>query len=362
MKRIRVLVVDDSAFNRRTITKILEGLPEVEVVGYAVDGEEGIRRILDLKPDLVTLDLEMPRMDGFTLLRIIMSTRPTPVIVVSSRGGDESVFKALELGAVDFILKPTAVVSDELIKIREDLHEKVRGVFNLNLSSAKRRGTLFRNKTAEEVSGAKKTIAAPRRRGVEPVSVVAIGASTGGPPALQSIFSVLPATIPFSLVISQHMPPGFTRTFADRLNRISAVQVVEASDGDVVRPGTALVAPGGKNMVFLKSEGAVTVRIVDPDPTENYLPSVDRMFQSGAEVFGSKIMGVILTGMGSDGSMGVRAIKKAGGQVLSESEDSAVIFGMPRAAIATGIVDAVVSLEKMADEILARCGFVVERN
>jgi two-component system chemotaxis response regulator CheB len=362
VSKIRVLVIDDSAFNRRTITKILEGIPEVEVVGYAVDGEEGIRRILDLKPDLVTLDIEMPRMDGFTLLRIIMSNRPTPVIVVSSRGGDDSVFKALELGAVDFILKPTAGALDELIKIREDLHEKVRGVFNLNMSSVRKRGELLRKGNEAVSSREIKSLFAPRKRGLETISVVAIGASTGGPPALQSMFSAFPGDVPFSIVVSQHMPSGFTLTFAERLNRTSALQVVEACEGDLVRPGCALIAPGGKSMVFRRTEGAVTVQLVDPDPSENYLPSVDRMFQSGAEVFGSKLMGVVLTGMGNDGSVGVRAIKNAGGQVLSESEESAVIFGMPRAAILTGMVDAVVPLEKMTDEILLRCGFVRERN
>jgi two-component system chemotaxis response regulator CheB len=362
VNKIRVLVIDDSAFNRRTITKILEGLPEVEVIGYAVDGEEGIRRIIDLKPDLVTLDIEMPRMDGFTLLRIIMNNRPTPVIVVSSWGGDESVFKALELGAVDFILKPTAGASDELIKISEDLHEKVRGVFNLNMSSVKKRGELLRKEAGPDTTEKVKAIFSPRKRGAGSISVVAIGASTGGPPALQSIFSALPGEIPFSLVVSQHMPPGFTRTFAERLNRTSAIRVVEARDGDPVQPGCALVAPGGRNMVFRKADSNVIVQLVDPQPAENYLPSVDRMFQSGAEVFGSKLMGVVLTGMGNDGSVGVRAIKKAGGLVISESEDSAVIFGMPRAAIATGMVDAVVPLEKMTEEILARCGFVGQRN
>lgn len=362
MKKIRVLVIDDSAFNRRTISKILEGLPEVEVIGYAVDGEEGIRRIIDLKPDLVTLDIEMPRMDGFTLLRIIMNNRPTPVIVVSSRGGDESVFKALELGAVDFILKPTAGASDELIKISEDLHEKVRSVFNLNMSLVRKRGTLLRKETEPDGAAKSKPIFVPRRRGAETISVVAIGASTGGPPALQSIFSALPGNIPFALVVSQHMPPGFTRTFAERLDRTSAIQVAEARDGDLLRPGCALVAPGGRNMVFKRTDGEVVVQIVEPGPAENYLPSVDRMFQSGAEAFGPKLMGVVLTGMGNDGSIGTCAIKKAGGQVISESEDSAVIFGMPRAAIATGMVDAVVPLEKMTEEILARCGFVGERN
>ncbi|MRR53515.1 MAG: chemotaxis response regulator protein-glutamate methylesterase [Deltaproteobacteria bacterium] len=365
MSKIRVLVIDDSAFNRRTITKILEAIPEVEVIGYAVDGEEGMRRILALKPDLVTLDLEMPRMDGFTLLRIIMSNCPTPVIVVSSQGGDESVFKALELGAVDFILKPTAGAFEELIKIREDLHEKVREVFNLNMSCVKKRGELLRKSSeADSVRPVRKIapLTVPRKRGQEIISVVAIGASTGGPPALQSMFSAFPGGIPFSIVVSQHMPSGFTRTFAERLNRTSALEVVEACEGDQVRPGCALIAPGGKNMVFRKADGCVTVQLLDPEPGENYLPSVDRMFQSGSEVFGSKFLGVVLTGMGNDGSLGVRAIKEAGGQVLSESEDSAVIFGMPRAAIATGVVDSIVPLEKMTDEILVRCGFSGERN
>jgi len=363
VSKIQVLVVDDSAFNRRTITKILEAIPEVEVIGYAVDGEEGMRRILALKPDLVTLDLEMPRMDGFTLLRIIMSNCPTPVIVVSSRGGDESVFKALELGAVDFILKPTAGAFEELIKIREDLHEKVRQVFNLNMSCVRKRGELLRKSC--EVDSAwtareRTPLTAPRKQGI--ISVVAIGASTGGPPALQSMFAAFPGGIPFSIVVSQHMPSGFTRTFAERLNRTSMLEVVEACDGDQVRPGCVLIAPGGKNMVFRKADGCVTVQLLDPEPGENYLPSVDKMFQSGSEIFGSKILGVVLTGMGTDGAVGVRVIKKSGGQVLSESEDSAVIFGMPRAAIATGVVDAIVSLERMPDEILMRCGFSGERN
>jgi two-component system chemotaxis response regulator CheB len=357
VKKLRVLVIDDSAFNRRTISRMLEGLPEVEVAGYAVDGEEGIRRVLELKPDLVTLDLEMPRMDGFTFLRIIMSNRPTPVIVVSSMGGDERVFKALELGAVDFILKPTAEASDELIKIRKDLHEKVRGVFNLNMSSVSRRGMLLAQEGAGGPPARPKELFARRKRAGGVATVVAIGASTGGPPALQSIFSAFPEDLPFSLVVSQHMPPGFTRTFAERLNRTSAFEVTEARDGDPVRAGCALIAPGGRNMVFQRTDGEVTVRLLDPEPGENYLPSVDRMFRSGAEVFGPQLLGVVLTGMGNDGSLGVRAIKGSGGQVLSEAEESAVIFGMPRAAMATGMVDAVVPLDRMSDEILVRCGY-----
>jgi len=362
VKRLKVLVIDDSAFNRRTISRILEGLAEVEVAGYAVDGEEGIRRVLELKPDLVTLDIEMPRMDGFTFLRIIMANRPTPVIVVSSLGGDERVFKALELGAVDFIVKPTAGASDELNKIREDLHEKVRGIFNLNLSTVARRGTFHPEESSALVEVRPKPLFTPRRRTGKSVAVVAIGASTGGPPALQSIFRAFPGDLPFSLVISQHMPAGFTRAFADRLCRSSAVEVAEACDGDRVLPGRALIAPGGRNMVFQRGEDGVTVRIVDPEPGENYIPSVDRMFKSCAEVYGARTLGIVLTGMGNDGSAGVRAIKRAGGQVLSEAEESAVIFGMPRAAIATGLVDAVVPLDRMPDEIMMRCGFEGQRN
>jgi len=352
VKTIRVLVIDDSAFNRRTISRILEAIPGVEVAGYAVDGEEGIRRFLELKPDLVTLDLEMPRMDGFTLLRIIMKNRPVPVIVVSSLGGDERVFRALELGAVDFILKPTADASDELNTIRDDLTEKVRGVFNLNMSCIRKRGESLPEAVAKRIW----TAGARQRDRQGALSVLAIGASTGGPPALQVIFEELPGDIPFSIVVSQHMPAGFTRAFAERLNRISAITVLEARDGDPVRPGTALIAPGGRNMVFQQSEGEVRVRLMEPQVTDHCIPSVDRMFQSCAELFGPRMLGVVLTGMGSDGSRGVLAIKEAGGQVVSESEETAVIFGMPRAAIATGMVDAVVPLEKISEEIMIRCG------
>lgn len=352
MKKIRVLVIDDSAYNRRTISRILEGLPDVEVVGYAVDGEEGIRRVLQLKPDLITLDIEMPRMDGFTLLRIIMGKMPTPVIVVSSHGGDDRVFKALDLGAMDFIVKPTVDPSVQLQCIRDDLLEKVRSIFNLNMSSIRRRGEMVQQPPAViKPSVARKHGDMDRR---QPVSVVAIGASTGGPPALQSIFAALPGELPFAVVVAQHMPAGFTRTFAERLDRIAGFPVSEAQDGAIVRSGSALIAPGGRNMLFRREGDSVVVEICDPDPREHYLPSVDKMFASCADHFGSNLLGVVLTGMGNDGSKGVRVIKDAGGQVLSEAEETAVIFGMPREALATGSVDAVVPLGRMAAEILAR--------
>jgi two-component system chemotaxis response regulator CheB len=358
LRKIRVVVIDDSAYNRRAITRMLEGLPEIEVVGYAVDGEQGIRTILDLKPDLVTLDIEMPRMDGFTLLRIIMSRLPTPVIVVSSRGGDDGVFKAMELGALDFIVKPTSTISDELLKIRESLHEKVRSVLKLNMAGIKMRESLIAGAGA---AGKKKASPGPLDLGAPGIQLVAIGASTGGPPALQSILCAFSEPPPFAVVIAQHMPPGFTRTFAERLNRSSALEIKEAEDGDQLQPGRVLVAPGGCNMIFQKKSVEVTARIVAPEPGDTYIPSVDRMFSSCSGIFGPRLLGIVLTGMGNDGRSGVLRIKADGGQVIAESEDSAVIFGMPREAIATGVVDKIVPLDGIAAEIVQRCAALPEK-
>jgi len=358
LKKIRIVVIDDSAYNRRTITRMLEVLPDVEVVGYAVDGEEGIRKIVDLKPDLVTLDLEMPKMDGFTLLRIVMRSFPLPVIVISSKSGDNQVFKALELGAVDFIAKPTGRISDELLKIREDLQEKVQNVFNLNMAWIKKREAL---PVLEAALDLKKGAAQLKSRPASSkVDVVAIGASTGGPPALQSIFSAFAEPPPFSVVVSQHMPAGFTKGFAERLDRYSTMEVREARDGDPVLPGMALIAPGGMNMVFQATNNGVVARIVQPTPLDRYIPSVDVMFSSLSGIYGPKLLAVVLTGMGNDGSRGVRAVKNAGGQVLAESEESSIVFGMPREAIATGSVDKVTSLDRMAREIIIRSGIPQE--
>jgi len=358
VRKIRVVVIDDSAFNRRAIIRMLESMPEVEVVGYAADGEEGIRKVIDLKPDLVTLDLEMPRMDGFTLLRIIMGYCPTPVIVISAKSDDEKVFKALELGAVDFIAKPTQGVSEELLSIIGDVQQKIRGVFSLNMKEIIRR-----EKTevpAPPPVATKKPAAAQPRLVPCRLDVVAIGSSTGGPPALQRILSSFRDALPLAIVISQHMPAGFTRTFAERLNRLSVFDVKEASDGDGVWPGRVLIAPGGHNMVFEKGSGSVVVRVKKPTADDRYIPSVDAMLASCADVFGSRTLGVVLTGMGNDGSRGVRAVKNAGGQVLAEAESTAVVYGMPKAAVSTGAVDKVVPLDLMAREIRMRCGVATD--
>jgi two-component system, chemotaxis family, protein-glutamate methylesterase/glutaminase len=333
---------------------MLEELPGVEVVGYATNGEEGIRRVIDLTPDLVTLDLEMPRMDGFTMLRILMASSPVPVIVISSTAGDEKVFKALELGAVDFIAKPTSVISDELLKIQQDLHEKVQGVFKMDMARVKK-------SHQAPPAAAELQIPAPRVQ-TEPrtgnLDIVAIGASTGGPPALQRIISAFRDPPPFAMVVSQHMPAGFTNAFAERLNRGSGFDVREAKDGDLVLPGRALVAPGGKNMIFERVGSDVVARVVPPGPKDRYVPSVDEMLVSCAQIYKERMLAVVLTGMGNDGARGVREAKKLGAQVVAESEESAVVFGMPREAIATGVVDRVVPLDAMVREIAYRGGLL----
>lgn len=356
MKKIRIVVIDDSAFSRRAITKMLECMPEVEVVGYATDGEEGIRKVIDLKPDLVTVDLEMPKMDGFTLLRIIMGYCPIPVIVISAKSDDEKVFKALELGAIDFIAKPANAISEDLLKISEDLHQKVRGFFNLNMTKVVRR----EKPPAAEPPKIKKPAPISEEAAGNRLDVIAIGSSTGGPPALQHIFSSFREQLPFAVVVSQHMPAGFTKTFADRLNRLSALDIKEAADGDAVKPGQVLIAPGGRNMIFEKKGAQIVARIVAPSQEDRYIPSVDAMFTSCASVFGSRTLGIILTGMGNDGSKGVVAVKEAGGWVIAESDTSAVVFGMPKEAIATGVVDRTLTLDRIAREIKLRCGVVPE--
>ena len=349
---VRVLVVDDSAYNRRTIIKLLEEIPGVTVVGYACDGEEGLRKFFDLQPDLVTLDLEMPRIDGFGFLRIVMQNRPTPVIVVSSLADNENVFKALELGAVDFVAKPTSRISPELVNIRDDLLAKVMETARTDMNKVLRRPS-SRDRGRESSVGPPPTLI-PRSNGL---GQIVIGASTGGPPALQALLSSIIDPLPLGIAISQHMPPVFTRAFAERLNKFCALEVKEAQTGDMMFPGRVLIAPGGKNLTFQVRAGNVVALVEDPPPSQRYTPSVDVMFKSASEVFGANLLGVVLTGMGNDGARGVERIKERGGQVLAESEESSVVFGMPKEAIATGKVDKVLPLSLMAGEVLRRCGF-----
>ncbi|KAB0669614.1 chemotaxis response regulator protein-glutamate methylesterase [Oryzomonas sagensis] len=352
MRRLKVLVVDDSAFSRRTITKMLEGLECVEVVGYATNGEEGIHKVATLKPDLVTLDLEMPKMDGFTLLRILTVRYSTPVIIVSALSSADKVFKALELGALDFVAKPSSGASNDLLLIREDLQQKVLQFVNQGLPRLKQPPLPSHERGRGDAGAAK-----PGVVGQSPFDLVAIGASTGGPPALQFFFSAFERAYPFAVVVAQHMPSGFTHAFAERLNRASLFEIKEAVDGDLVLPGRVLIAPGGSNLVLELHNGRAVARVVPPTSADRYVPSVDVMLESCADIYKKRMIAVILTGMGNDGTKGVRKVKGQGGFVIAESDETAVVYGMPREAVATGLVDRVVPMQCVHREILAKGPF-----
>ena len=342
MKKIRVLVIDDSAFNRKAIREMLADVPDIEVAGTAGNGEEGLKQLRQLKPDLVTLDLEMPGMDGFTFLRIVMNQSPLPILVVSSRREAESVFQALELGAVDFLPKPTRTISPELYNVREELIRKIRAAKEFRLEGIRER--ILPAPRPE----APKPPSAPARVEAEPGTIgfrlVVIGASTGGPAAISQILATLRPGLPIGIAVSQHMPPGFTRAFAERLDRFSVYPIKEAEDGDPFLPQQGYISPGGKNL-YLDRRGQNLVLKLSGRGREKYIPSVNILFESAAEVAGKDCLGVLLTGMGNDGKDGVIQIKQKGGSVIAQSEKSSVVFGMPREAIATGKVDRILPTE-----------------
>lgn len=333
---LRVLVIDDSAFSRQTITRMLERSPLVEVVGLARDGEEALRKTLELAPDLVTLDLEMPRMNGFTFLRLVMSKAPTPVIVISSRFAEGNVFKALELGAVDFVAKPRARAAVELEQIEAELIRKVHGIRELRIEKVSDRITSVQPVVTRRVD---------RREGLAPV--VVMGASTGGPAALMQIFSAFADVPECSFLVVQHMPPGFTRGFAERLNRLTPFNVKEAETGDTPSAGAVFIVPAGKH-VELDTRGSQNVLRLDANAGgERYVPSVDRLFSSAAKAYGKDMLAIVLTGMGDDGAKGACQVKQAGGRVIAESEETAVIYGMPKQVVNLGVADEVLPLNEI---------------
>jgi two-component system chemotaxis response regulator CheB len=368
---LSAVVIDDSAYNRRTLSRLLEETGFVQVVATASDGEEGLRRALAIGPDLVTVDLEMPKMDGFTFLRILMAQRPTPVIVISSQANDQNVFRALEFGAADFLAKPTHFISDRLVDIKDELVAKVRAVRELQVENLRKRSA-----PPSPAAPGRSPAGSPRRRGEvaaasepplradvatasagrAPLELVAVGASTGGPTAIQSVLARLPERFPAPIVVAQHMPAGFTKTFAERLDRLAAVSVQEARDGDRLTPGRVLVAPGSFNTLVVRTGQGLMVRLEERAPAQSYVPSVDRLLETAADAVGPGLVGVLLTGMGNDGRRGMTRVKGAGGQTVAESEETAIIFGMPREAIAAGVVDRVLPLPEVAPELLRRAG------
>lgn len=352
-KPIRLLVVDDSAYNRRNIAEVFVGHPDVEVVGKAADGEEALRLAAALEPDVITLDLEMPRMDGFTFLRILMSRQPTPVIVVSSYAQKENVFKALELGALDFVAKPTAQIAPDAADLRAQILEKVLLVRHLrgrpDAPPISRRPASLGGIPGESArTRAASTYVPPRH-------VVAIASSTGGPSALLEIFGKIPATTTAGWVVAQHMPDKFTRTFAERLDRRGAVRTTEAQDGDRLGRCTGFVCPGRQCMEVHQNGVELRIVVGPPRPEDRYVPSANRLLKSAAAAAGPRAVGVILTGMGDDGVEGAGAIREAGGVVLAEAEETAVVYGMPGAAVRAGVAHEVLPLPRIA-EYLASLG------
>jgi two-component system chemotaxis response regulator CheB len=344
--RLRALVIDDSAYNRVTISRMLESSPLIKVVATAVNGEDGIKQVMKHKPDVITLDLEMPVMDGFAFLRWLMANVPTAVIAVSSRSSDRSVFKALDLGAIDFIGKPGGRVSPRLEEIERDLVAKVLQVADIRMENLRRR--IAEEETLEPYDAGP---AAVCEGGIE---LIAIGCSTGGPPALQHVFQTLPL-LPIPIVVAQHMPPAFTRLFAERVNKLTSYTVKEGDDGEMIENGTVYIAPGGMQMEVRRLTDGLQVRTFPAKVTEVYAPSVDRLLISASDVCGERLVAIIMTGMGDDGAQAVRRVRERGGRTIAESAQTAIIFGMPNEAIKTGCIDQVLPLGEIPRAIHRLC-------
>ncbi|MFQ3574281.1 MAG: chemotaxis response regulator protein-glutamate methylesterase [Thermodesulfovibrionales bacterium] len=350
---IKVLIVDDSAFMRNAISSMLSSDPEISIVGTAKDGLEAIEKVKNLKPDIVTMDVEMPRMDGLTALKNIMEKNPLPVIMVSSLTveGAKVTIEALELGAVDFIPKNLSELSINIVKIKEILLEKIKYIAKKGIPQ-KIIKPYSRPKTTEPP---KPIITAPPSRsiGERKVSIVAIGTSTGGPKALQSIIPNIPKDFPVPIVIAQHMPPNFTGPFADRMNQLSQIRVKEAEEGESLKPGTAYIAPGRGHLRLKRPKGIETIVSIS-EGKEDYIyrPSVDALMLSVAELYPGRALGVILTGMGNDGQKGLMAVKQTGSRVFAQNEETCVVYGMPKAVVDAGIADKVLPLEEIAGEII----------
>lgn len=342
---IRVLVVDDSAFMRKAIKTMLDKDPEIEVIDVAKNGEEGLEKIRELDPDVVTLDIEMPRMDGLTALRHIMMELPRPVLMISSltTEGGESTLKAMELGAVDYIPKQLSKVSLDIVRIEEDLRSKVKIIARQKFTPPK---------------GVKRKKPAPIKKikpqGKQVRDLIAIGVSTGGPPAVQRVLSVLDSDFPASIVIAQHMPAAFTGPFAKRLNECCKIEVLEAKSGDRLKNGVAFIAPGGKHLVLHQQTTHVELEITDKPKEAIYRPSADVLISSAAQAIGKRCLGVILTGMGKDGLEGVRLLRSKGGITLAQSESSCVVYGMPKSVVDAGLADEVVHIDDMAEALQYR--------
>ena len=343
-KKIKVLIIDDSALVRDILNKGLSSDPSIEVVGTAPDVYAGRDLIVQLRPDVLTLDIEMPRMDGIEFLQRLMPQYPIPVVVVSSltQRGKYITMQALEAGAVDFVPKPVADIARGLGEMMMELRTKIKIASTANVSH-------WKNKKYEHLQKLRSTGSKALAESTD--KVIAIGASTGGTEAIKKVIENLPQTTP-GVVIVQHMPPGFTKTFADRLNEQCLMQVKEAEHGDRILTGRVLIAPGGdKHLQVVRSGGYYQVQLVAGEKVNGHRPSVDVMMNSVAEHVGSNAYGVILTGMGSDGAHGLKAMKEAGAKTVGQDKTSSVVYGMPKVAFDLGAVDKQLHLDKICDYI-----------
>ena len=371
---VKVLVVDDSGFFRRRVSEILSADPTIQVIGTATNGKEAIDQALLLKPDVITMDYEMPLMDGITAVRHIMQRCPTPVLMFSSltHEGARVTLDALDAGAVDFLPKNFEDISRNPDKVKQMLCEKVHSISRSNRRLSSYSAPAPAPTPAPVSRPALGGLAAPAPARTPPIAsraapapvphspapkrksykLLAIGTSTGGPVALQRVLTQLPGNFPAPIVLVQHMPAAFTKAFAERLDKLCRISVKEAEDGDTLRPGLALLAPGGKQMMI---DGRGTVRILPGDERLNYKPCVDITFGSAAKAYGDKVLAVVLTGMGADGREGARLLKQGGSQVWAQDEASCVIYGMPMAIVKAGLADSVYSLDDMGRHLIEAC-------
>jgi two-component system chemotaxis response regulator CheB len=343
---IRVLAVDDSAFMRKLLSDMFAAEKDFSIIDTARNGKDAIEKIKILKPDLVTMDVEMPIMDGISALKIIMQENPVPIIMVSSltREGAAATLQALELGAVDFVAKTAGPISN-LTDVRDELLDKCRAAVNAQLPK-------IRKQPDSSVRILPQQPVVTQARIMTEEKKVAIGTSTGGPRALQEIITRLPGGLPCPVVIVQHMPPGFTKSLSDRLNSLSALTVKEAEQNDILSPGKVFIAPGDYHMTLEREGGKTIIKLDQKPPIGGHRPSVDPLMDSVARIYGSKAVGVILTGMGRDGSKGISAIKQSQGYTIAEDQSTCVVFGMPKSAIELGAINKVLPLSSIAAEIV----------
>lgn len=349
---IRVMVVDDSAFARLAITKQLSSDAEIEVVGTARDGVDALSRIKALRPDVVTMDVAMPQMDGLAALERIMAECPTPVVMLSSLTGEgtDTAVRALQIGAIDVFLKPSLANPAGDSEMASDLLQKIKDAARVNISQLKTMSRSSLTLIDKDKTRTRRVLRTMSRFMSD--KVVIIGSSTGGPRALYEIIPELPGNVPASFLIVQHMPPKFTKSLADRLDQISELGVKEAENGDGVMVGSCLLAPGGYHME-IGMNGKINLN--QDAPRGGLRPAVDVTMAAAARVYGSRCLGVILTGMGNDGTLGAAMVKAAGGRIIVQDESTCVVYGMPKSVVDSGFADKIVPLHQIAQEVVAVC-------